>query len=224
MARRGRIDGPGALHHVIQRGMERGRLFHDDRDREEFVRRMGRSLKETGTRCYAWCLMPNHVHLLLSTGERPVSKALQALFAGYAGYFNYRYRRSGHLFQNRYKSTLCESERYMRELVRYIHLNPVRAGLVDGIHGLGRYRWSGHRALLGLDKPEWGGSEEVLERYDQVKSRARRKYVAHLREGLGVGGHPLKGESLRRMVEGGWEVLREVVGVLVKKGPLRVPC
>ena len=130
MPRKARIDMPGALHHLIIRGIERGRIFRDDQDRNSFLGRLGKILAETKTPCYAWALLPNHCHLLLRTGKVPLASVMGRLLTGYAVNFNHKYRRHGQLFQNRYKSILCQEDSYFLELVRYIHLNPLRAKVV----------------------------------------------------------------------------------------------
>ena len=130
MPRQARIDAPGALHHIIIRGIERTSIFADDRDRENFLERLSQLLTESQTPCYAWALMSNHAHLLLRTGSVAIASLTRRLLTGYAVSFNKRHRRHGYLFQNRYKSILCEEDRYLRQLVAYIHLNPVRAGIV----------------------------------------------------------------------------------------------
>ncbi len=127
MPRKSRIDAPGALHHIIVRGIERRKVFADDMDRNNFVDRLSAIVTDTNTACYAWALIPNHFHLFLRTGQVPVATVMRRLLTGHAGYFNKRHRRSGHLFQNRYKSILCQEDTYLLELVRYIHLNPLRA-------------------------------------------------------------------------------------------------
>ena len=139
MPRKSRIDAPGALHHLVLRGIERKAIFKDDLDYQNFLKRLGKVLTETSTACYAWALMANHVHVLLRTGTVPISTVMRKLLTGYAQQFNRRYRRHGHLFQNRYKSFLCEEDPYLLELVRYIHLNPVRAGIVKDLKGLSNY-------------------------------------------------------------------------------------
>jgi len=153
MPRQARIDTPGALHHIMVRGIERKRIFRDNKDRDDFLARLGKILSETSTPCYAWALIPNHAHLLFRTGSAPLSHVMRRLLTGYAVRFNHRYRRHGKLFQNRYKSILCQEDPYLLELVRYIHLNPLRAGLVKDIDQLGRYRFSGHGVILGI-RPE----------------------------------------------------------------------
>jgi len=114
--------------------------------------RLALILEETQTQCYAWALIPNHFHALLRTGATPLSKVMRRLMTGYAVTFNKRHRRSGHLFQNRYKSIVCEEDPYLLELVRYIHLNPLRAGMVKDLRELDKYPWTGHSTILGRRK------------------------------------------------------------------------
>jgi len=114
--------------------------------------RLALILEKTQTQCYAWALIPNHFHLLLRTSLTPLSKVMRRLMTGYAITFNKRHKRSGHLFQNRYKSIVCEEDPYLLELIRYIHLNPLRAGLVKDLKELDKYPWTGHSAILGKKK------------------------------------------------------------------------
>ena len=136
MPRKARIDAPGALQHVIARGIERRKIFRDEIDRDNFLDRLGTILSDTNTVCYAWALLPNHFHLLLRTGTVPLSNVMRRLLTGYAVSFNLRHQRHGHLFQNRFKSILCQEDAYLMELVRYIHLNPLRAKSVNGLTDL----------------------------------------------------------------------------------------
>jgi REP element-mobilizing transposase RayT len=149
MPRQACIDAPGALHHIIIRGIERTLIFTDDRDRENFLERLSQLLPESQTPCYAWALMSNHAHLLLRTGRVAIASLMRRLLTGYAVSFNKRHRRHGHLFENRYKSILCEEDRYLRQLVAYIHLNPLRAGIVEDLAALKAYPFTGHSALMG---------------------------------------------------------------------------
>ena len=148
MPRQSRIDAPGALHHVIARGIERRNIFRDDQGRYNFLERMGALAEGTATVCYAWALIPNHFHLLLRTGTAPIATFMRRLLTGHAVSFNRRHRRHGHLFQNRYKSILCQEDSYLLELVRYIHLNPLRAKLVADMDALGEipvlWSWRDH--------------------------------------------------------------------------------
>ena len=113
------------------RGIERRNIFRNNKDREDFIARLKILCPQTETNCYAWSLLPNHAHLLLRTGSEPLSRLMRRLLTGYVIGFNRRHRRSGQLFQNRFKSIICQEETYLRELVRYIHLNPIRAGIVQ---------------------------------------------------------------------------------------------
>ena len=152
MPRQPRLDAPGLLQHVMARGIERRKIFFDDKDRKSFLERFAGILEETQTQCYAWALIPNHLHLLLRTGPTPLRNVMRRLMTGYAVTFNKRHKRSGHLFQNRYKSVICEEDPYLLELIRYIHLNPLRAGLVKDLKELDKYPWTGHSAILGRRK------------------------------------------------------------------------
>lgn len=118
MPRQPRFDAPGLLQHVMAWGIERRKLFRDDKDRKSFLERFANILEETQTQCYAWALIPNHFHLLIRTGATPLSKVIRRLMTGYAVIFNKRHKRSGHLFQNRYKSVMCEEDSYLLELSR----------------------------------------------------------------------------------------------------------
>jgi REP element-mobilizing transposase RayT len=210
MPRKSRIDAPGALHHVICRGIEGRPIFEDDFDRDRFVKRLGSVLQETATPCYAWALIPNHFHLLIRTGLVPVATVMRRLLTGYAVSFNHRHRRSGHLFQNRYKSILCQEDPYLLELVRYIHLNPVRAGLVDDLQSLDRYPYSGHCRVLGKIKGGFQDTETVLSLFGKTRREARRRYNAFVSKGLLAGRRPeLTGGGLIRS-SGGWHALKEL--------------
>jgi REP element-mobilizing transposase RayT len=123
MPRKARIDAPGALHHIIVRGIERRKIFYDDKDRNNLIKRLDAVLTNTQTPCFAWALIPNHFHLLLRTGTAPIATTMRRLLTGYAVSFNRRHRRHGQLFQNRYKSILCQEDTYLLELVRYIYWN-----------------------------------------------------------------------------------------------------
>jgi REP element-mobilizing transposase RayT len=208
MPRKGRKDAPGAVHHIIVRGIERGILFRDDADRNDFLTRLGKILIETKTRCFAWALIPNHFHLLLKTGSFPVATVMGRLLTGYATSFNRRYHRSGHLFQNRYKSILCQEDVYLKELVRYIHLNPLRATIVPDVSELDRYPFSGHSYLMGKRSNDWQAMDEVLALFGEEKSVARRRYRAFLMKGIALGTQPdLVGGGLIRSA-GGWSAVR----------------
>ena len=177
MPRTGRLDYPGALHHVLARGVARGKIFGDDRDRTRFLKDLATLVAEAKGGCLAWVLMPNHVHLLLRTGERPLRWIMHRLLMWYAQGYNRRWRRSGHLFQNRYKAILIEDDPYLGELVRYIHLNPLRSGLVSTLGQLAKYPWCGHGALVGIRSLPWQAVDEVLETFGGTRGVARERYL-----------------------------------------------
>ncbi len=218
MPRKARIDAPGALHHIIIRGIERKAIFKDNADRANFIERLGRIISETETRCYAWVLMTNHVHLLLKTGRSPIATVMRRLLTGYAVSFNRRHRRHGQLFQNRYKSFLCEEDVYLKELVRYIHLNPLRAKIVKDLKALKKYRWCGHCALMGKVEAGFQDTVYVLRLFGQSTRQARRAYGSFVSKGVKQGRRPdLVGGGLLRSV-GGWAELKGFrdIGVRIK--------
>ena len=121
MPRLARLDAPGVMHHIMIKGIERRNIFKDNKDRENLLARLSKLLPETETACYAWALMPNHTHFLFRSGKAPLATLMRRLLTGYVVSFNRRHKRHGHLFQNRYKSIVCEEDAYFKELVRYIH-------------------------------------------------------------------------------------------------------
>ncbi len=210
MPRQARIDAPGALHHVIVRGIERRKIFKDDTDRYDFLKRLGKILFDSKTRCFAWALIPNHFHLLLRSGNQPLSTVMGRLLTGHAVAFNRRHRRSGRLFQNRYKSILCQEENYLLELIRYIHLNPLRARLVADLNRLDQYPFCGHSAIMGKKKNDWQDTADALHLFADGKTTARRRYKAYLAQGIEMGKRPdLIGGGLVRST-GGWAVIKSL--------------
>lgn len=211
MPRRSRIDASGALNHVIARGVARRKIFFDDKDRDDFLDRLGSLLKETGTSCYAWALLPNHFHLLLKTGTTSLSTVMRRLLTGYAVTFNKRHYRWGHLFQNRYKSILCQEDAYLQELTRYIHLNPLRAKLVESIGDLDGYGYCGHGVIMDRFKNDWQDTGYILKRFGTVKAdiaEARRAYRKFVEKGAAQGKREdLIGGGLVRS-SGGWSGLK----------------
>jgi len=210
MPRKARIDAPGALHHIVIRGIERKAIFKDSIDYQNFIERLADILSESSTPCFAWVLMPNHAHFLLRTGMTPISTVMRRLLTGYAQQFNRRHRRHGHLFQNRYKSFLCEEELYLLELVRYIHLNPVRAGMVKDLMSLNSYPRSGHSVIMGRIKHDWQDTNYVLARFGESVEEARKSYLSFVRKTIDQGRRPeLVGGGLLRSI-GGWSALKTV--------------
>lgn len=154
-----RVEFPGAIYHVTIRGNARQKIFDDDHDRERFLQRLAESVETYGARVYLFCLMSNHVHLVLETPAANLGRLMQSLGTGYTMYYNLRHATCGHLFQGRYGAKLVEGDEYLLKLSRYVHLNPVFVGveksleLKQRIERLRSYRWSSYRSYIGKDKP-----------------------------------------------------------------------
>jgi REP element-mobilizing transposase RayT len=160
MARAWRIEYEGALYHVISRGNQRQAIFVDDDDRLLFLRSLAEMAERFEVEIYAYVLMSNHYHLLLRTRRANLSKAMQWFGVAYTSRFNLKNRRSGHLFQGRFKSMLVENDAYLLQLSYYLHRNPLRAGMVKR---LANYRWSSYPVYAyGKNLPEWLSTELVL--------------------------------------------------------------
>ena len=208
MPRKARIDAPGALHHIISRGIEGGKIFQDNADRNNFLDRLSAIISETETPCYAWSLIANHFHLLLKTGLVPIATIMRRLLTGYAVSYNRRHRRLGHLFQNRYKSILCQENTYLLELVRYIHLNPIRASIIKDMKSLDEYPYSGHSVIMGRVLNDWQDIEWVLKLFGKRTGFARRKYRDFVQKGISLGRREdLIGGGLIRS-SGGWAAVK----------------
>ncbi len=210
MPRTSRLDTPGLLHHVMIRGIERRKIFRDDKDREDFIERISFLLPDTKTQCYAWALMSNHVHLLIRSGPSGISQFMRRLLTGYAVSFNRKYKRHGQLFQNRYKSIICQEDTYFIELVRYIHLNPIRGKLVKDLNELERYPYSGHSALMGKKKREWHDTEYVLKYFGKRAGTSRKKYRDYVASVISTEKRPdlVGGGFIRSM--GGWDEIKKL--------------
>ena len=184
MARKPRVHYPAALYHVIMRGNARQDIFFDDEDRCRFYLLLQEGIERYGHRIHAFCLMTNHVHLAIQVGEVPLSRIMQNLTFRYTRWVNWRQNRSGHLFQGRFKAILVDADSYLLELTRYIHLNPVRAGMVQSPE---EYPWGGHRAYLGKDTIPWLTTDLVLSQFAGTKAQARRQYGEFVAQGKGEG-------------------------------------
>lgn len=182
MARSSRLDWKSAVHHVMARGIEKSAIFRDDNDRVQFVSRIDKCISETGVSIYAWALMPNHIHLLVRTENIPLSKFMQKLLTGHANYFNKKYNRVGHLFQNRYKSILVQADIYLLKLVRYIHSNPLQAGIVNNYDMLLRYPWTGHPGLAFPNYYPWQETAQVLNTFSGNKTDKIKQYLQFIQE------------------------------------------
>ena len=210
MPRLARLDAPGVIHHVIIRGIERREIFRNNKDRNDMMDRLADLLPATNTTCYGWAFLSNHAHFLFRSGDAGLSTLMRRLLTGYAVNFNRRYRRHGQLFQNRYKSIICQEDIYLRELVRYIHLNPLRAKVVSDIKALNRYKYSGHSALMGKREWLWQDTGYVLSSFGESLSIGRDHYYAYVKDGVDQGRRPeLVGGGLIRSL-GGWAEARSL--------------
>ncbi len=184
MARKTRIEFPGIFYHVLARGNNKQVIFKDDQDYNVYIIRLKRYHQRYKFILYAYTLMPNHIHLLLETGITPLSKIMQGLQQSYTYYYHKKYKSVGHLFQGRYKAILCQRDTYLLELVRYIHLNPVRVALV---HNPDDYRWSSHRAYLGSLNQPFVSKDLIFKMFSEDESVAKKKYWQFIRDGIDKG-------------------------------------
>ena len=184
MARRMRIEVEGGLYHVITRGVGRQDIFHDEQDFAKFLGLMAAQKLKVPFYLYAYCLITNHIHLLIERRVDDIGRIMQRLLTGYAQYYNRRYRRVGHVFQGRHKAILCQSDPYLGELVRYIHLNPVRARMVGRPE---QYPYSSHREYVGLDPGKMVDVDPVLRRFGPEPLVARQRFADHVAAAMGMG-------------------------------------
>ncbi|MDI6758928.1 MAG: transposase [Candidatus Omnitrophota bacterium] len=206
MPRQGRIDYPGALQHIIGRGIERKAIFKEEAEKETFLKQIKGNLTKSSMRCYAWSVMDNHFHLLLETGNTGLPEFMRRLLTSYAVYYNIKHVRSGYLFQNRYKSIICDKEEYLLSLIKYIHLNPVKAKII-GVDSLNEYRWTGHREIIGEGQEGIIKREEVLEYFGKSQKQARQAYEEYVREGACLN-EDYEGGGLIRSAGGMSEVIK----------------
>ena len=184
MARKPRVHFAGALYHVISRGNRRQLIFRDERDYERYRKFLAEYKERYRVVFYVYALMPNHVHLLVEVRDAPLSRLMQALQFRYTRTFNVRYRKSGHLFQGRYKAILCERDAYLLELSAYLHLNPVRAGLVDDPMD---YRWTSYGAYVRAQEDDLVDTGFVLAQFSRTRSSAIRGYERFVRDRVDQG-------------------------------------
>ncbi len=184
MARKPRLHYIGALYHVMVRGNGGQDIFADDEDRSRFYLLLQEGVEKFGHRIHAFCLMGNHVHLAVQVGEKPLSRIMQHLCFRYTQWVNHRQKRVGHLFQGRYKAIVVDADAYLAELVRYIHLNPVRAKLVKDPE---KYRWSGHRTYMGQEPLLWLTTEWVLSQFGRRLKNSRARYGEFVHLGIKEG-------------------------------------
>jgi len=184
MARPLRIEYPGAFYHVTSRGNEQKDVFKSQKDREKFLDYLASATERYGAVLHAYCLMSNHYHLLLETPEGNLSQVMRHINGAYTTYFNVKRKRAGHLFQGRYKAILVEFDEYAMELTRYIHLNPVRAGMVALPED---YSWSSYRSYIGLSSaPDWLRFGNILAHFGNSAANAKSGYRAFVEDLLGT--------------------------------------
>jgi len=181
MARKPRIHLPGGIYHVIFRGNGGQPVFLTDEDRYRYYLLLQEGACRYGYRIHAFCLMTNHIHLAIQVGDIPLSRCMQNLSFRYTRWINWRAKKTGHLFQGRYKAVLVDGDSYLLELVRYIHLNPVRANMVETPE---KYPWSGHRAYLGEETLPWLSTDWVLGQFGDSLDKARTGYRKFVQDGL----------------------------------------
>ena len=174
MPRKPRLHQPGGLYHVILRGNNRQAIFFDSDDRRRWE-----SLIEVGLgvymhRIHAYCWMTNHVHMAIQCHERPLSGFMRFIASQYSRATNKKMHRTGHLFERRHRAILVQADSYLLELIRYIHLNPIRAGMVDSIED---YPWCSHHAYLSGDSPVWLTLNWALSAFGDSLHDARRQYA-----------------------------------------------
>ena len=180
MPRSPRHEFAAGVHHVFARGNDRRRIFLSDDDRRIYLSLLKRTVERRRWLCLAYCLMPNHVHLLIETQEPNLGTGMHWLHAAYASTFNARYDRSGHLFQGRYGSVRVESDEQLWTVARYLVRNPVEAGLCARPE---EYPWSSHREALAERQPRWIHRHRLLEYFDSVGGDARRRYADYVGAG-----------------------------------------
>jgi REP element-mobilizing transposase RayT len=179
MPRKPRIHTPGAIYHVILRGNARQDIFSDDKDRYRFYEVIQKSSERFGHRILAFCLMTNHVHLAVRVSEIPLSRIMQNVSMRYTQWYNWRHKKSGHVFQGRYKAVMVDADEYLMELTAYIHLNPVRAHMTDRPE---KHKWSSHRSYLGKESLSWLDTDSVLSQFSRDVKKARALFTSFVGE------------------------------------------
>jgi REP element-mobilizing transposase RayT len=187
MARKPRLHIPGASYHVILRGNARDDIFFADEDRYRFYLLLQEGVERFGHRIHAFCLMTNHVHLAVQVGEVPLSKIMQNVSFRYTRWVNWRQNRTGHLFQGRHKAYLVDTDEYLLQLVRYIHLNPIRVGLAKSPAD---YPWSSHLAYLGKHDHPWLATDWTLSHFAATIGKARQGFARFVTDGIGEAHRP----------------------------------
>jgi len=205
MARPPRLEATGVVYHVIARGNERRSIFRDDVDREKYLSRLAHYRERFEFKVLAFCLMDNHVHLALETGDEPLSRVMAGLQSSYTQAFNRRHRRVGQLFQGRYKAFVVEKDAYLLTLVKYIHQNPVKAGLVEKSF---QYPWSSDRHYRQRSGPDWLDRDLVLSMLSRRRGEALRQYKLMMGQTEQGGYEDV--EALGQVIKGDEEFARDL--------------
>lgn len=184
MARKPRLEVEGGLYHLITRGVDRRDIFHSPEDYGKFLALLAAQKDKLPFYLYGYCLMTNHVHLLIGRMTDDIGRIMHRVLTGYGQYYNRKYRRSGHLLQGRHQAILCQSDPYLAELVRYIHLNPVRSRMVRKVEN---YPYSSHRAYMGLEPAGIVDVDPLLRRFGARKAVARERFSQFVAAGAKLG-------------------------------------
>ncbi|MBI4657161.1 MAG: transposase [Elusimicrobia bacterium] len=176
-----RIAYPGAHYHIIVRGNNKSEIFIDERDKTQYIDILKYKIEKFQLKIYGYVLMPNHIHLFLETQLPNISEAMHRLNLDYTLYFNKRHKRSGHLFGSRFKSRLIQKDKYFLALLRYIHLNPVKAGLVNKPED---YQWSSHKAYLSEKSDVVENIQDTLILFNTTPEKAKTAYVEFINNGI----------------------------------------
>ncbi len=179
-----RITVPGAIAHIMARGIDGLDIFRDDEDRIFFLKQLSASLEKCEYRCYGWVLMSNHYHLVVRCSDHSLDGLMRTMNSRYAKYYNKKYQRHGYLFQDRFKSVLTQDQNYLEELIRYVHLNPLRAGICEQLSELDRYQWCGHSVLMGIHQHTFQTTKPVLRRFGSPVTAARAQYRKFISKGI----------------------------------------
>lgn len=215
MARQIRIEYPGAFYHVFSRGNQKQPIFLSDDDRYFFLNCLRKACEKYGVIVHAYCLMVNHFHLILETPSGNLSKLMQFFITKYTVYINKKHKRQGHLFQGRYRAVLVEAVGYAKELSRYIHLNPVRAGLVSCPED---YSWSSFKCYAGAERPEgWLDTSVVLRLFSDDIRTAEKIYQAFVSQGIGKEPPDCIRESVRAGILGSEEFIAKIKRAFLTK-------
>ena len=215
MARPLRIEFPGAFYHVIQRGLERRNIFSSDKDKEKFLSYLDSAHTAYNAVFHTYILMANHYHIILETPRGNLSKIMHYLNTSYAAYFNAKRRRVGPLYQGRYKAVLVQEDEYLHHLSRYIHLNPVKAGIAKFPE---EYHWSSYRYFTSKEKsPPWLNIDFVLSMFDDNISKAKRLYKQFVLESIGTEKDIIRLNTRKGLVLGDNTFLETIIDKFIHK-------